>query len=340
MRYCTQVPYSTAPATCIYNKIMKKFPDVEMSFAYGSAVFKQHGQTDDQAKSNMLDFIFVVKDPYDWHSKNLKMNNNHYSFLKYLTAKNVAKIQDNWGAGVYFNSKVWCEGREIKYGVISSEKLLSDLLDWKWLYISGRLHKPIQIIIPPKDEDILKALYGNLQRAMHAALLTLPEYFTEEELYTRITALSYDGDFRMKFGENKNKVSNIVTPNLPYFNQLYGRILSNEKHLHWDDSKKVFGQYRNNVTQLHHLSLLPQNVLRPLVSKVSVSRRSSLDVEEAIKALSFDPKCGDHVSEAIREIVFRSSARQSVKTIFTAGIWKSVRYSARKIGKMKEGNKS
>jgi translocator assembly and maintenance protein 41 len=64
---------------------------------------------------------------------------------------------------------------------------------------------------------------------MHAALLLLPESFTEEELYTQITNLSYAGDFRMQFGEDKNKVSNIVKPNIPYFKRLYEKIIESEK---------------------------------------------------------------------------------------------------------------
>jgi len=42
----------------------------------------------------------------------------------------------------------------------------------------------------------------------------------------RIAALSYTGDFRMVFGENPNKVSNIVTANLPHFHALYAPVLA------------------------------------------------------------------------------------------------------------------
>lgn len=59
----------------------------------------------------MLDVIFVVKSPEEWHRKNLQKNRKHYSFLQYLGPRMVARIQDGMGAGVYFNTLVPWENR-------------------------------------------------------------------------------------------------------------------------------------------------------------------------------------------------------------------------------------
>ena len=87
------------------------FPPVECAFAYGSAVFQQQGRamvvlertllpdfTDSirfllqciifvshmsHIQGKMLDLVFVVCDPEQWHEENLKRNRAHYSFMKW-----------------------------------------------------------------------------------------------------------------------------------------------------------------------------------------------------------------------------------------------------------------
>ena len=323
-----------------YGAILEQFPEgIQMAFAYGSGVFKQEGQSDAQVNKNMIDLIFVVDDSYRWHQKNIRQNRSHYSFLKYFGAKQIANFQEKYGAAVYFNTKVQCAGREIKYGVISTKQLITDLLDWNTLYLSGRMHKPIRILIEPTKTELCSAMQINLENAIHAALLLLPETFSEEELYQQIAALSYDGDFRMKFGEDKNKITNIVKPNITYFRKLYENILLKEEHVKWSKSQGVLEQYPNHVSQFHHLNLLPKTVQSNLLSCMHRRPGKYPDLEEIIRQLAFDSNCADYVRQSISEIVKGSSVSQSLKGVFTAGIVKTVLYSSRKVQKMMKSKK-
>ena len=45
-----------------FETVRSEFPPVSMGFAYGSAVFAQHGYTEAQRQSAMTDLIFVVDD--------------------------------------------------------------------------------------------------------------------------------------------------------------------------------------------------------------------------------------------------------------------------------------
>jgi mitochondrial translocator assembly and maintenance protein 41 len=65
----------------------------------------------------------------------------------------------------------------------------------------------------------------NLQNAVRAALLMLPERFTEEDLFLKIAGISYRGDFRMIFGENPHKVFNIVYAQSDAFKEKYAPII-------------------------------------------------------------------------------------------------------------------
>lgn len=130
----------------------------------------------------MLDFVFAVDDPVTWHTMNLLQNRKHYSILKLLGPTIISSIQSNYGASVYYNTLVPVDGRVniiikqqrcaaalsawsvnaspkfsyetntspldqvIKYGVISTDALIDDLLHWKTMYVAGRLHKPVSIL--------------------------------------------------------------------------------------------------------------------------------------------------------------------------------------------------
>ncbi|XP_005387071.1 PREDICTED: phosphatidate cytidylyltransferase, mitochondrial isoform X2 [Chinchilla lanigera] len=174
-----------------FRRILSHFPEeLSLAFAYGSGVYRQAGPSSDQ-KNAMLDFVFTVDDPVAWHSKNLKKNWSHYSFLKLLGPKMITSVQNNYGARVYYNPLILCDGRLIKYGVISTRALIEDLLGWNNLYIAGRLQKPVKIVAMNEDVTLRSALDKNLRSAVTAAFLMLPESFSEEELFVEIAGLSY-----------------------------------------------------------------------------------------------------------------------------------------------------
>ena len=226
---------------------------IRYAFAYGSGVFSQaSAATNAEALSphphppeavvkwqqnggKTIDFIFGVSYTQHWHSINLAEHRDHYSALRLLGSYPISKIQDSWGAGVYFNPYITVNGTMIKYGVVNLDTICRDLTEWDTLYIAGRLQKPVKIL--RDDPRVRLANQINLMSAVRTALLMLPEHFTERELYEQITSLSYMGDPRMTFGsENSNKVRNIVSNQLPNFRQLYVPLISSLPNVRFNDS--------------------------------------------------------------------------------------------------------
>ncbi|XP_053074913.1 phosphatidate cytidylyltransferase, mitochondrial isoform X3 [Acinonyx jubatus] len=317
-----------------FRKILSHFPEeLSLAFAYGSGVYRQVGPSSDQKVSlapgqaprresasshenAMLDFVFTVDDPVAWHSKNLKKNWNHYSFLKVLGPKIITTVQNNYGAGVYYNPLIMCDGRLIKYGVISTSILIEDLLNWNNLYIAGRLQKPVKIIAMNENVALRSALDKNLKSAVTTAFLMLPESFSEEDLFIEIAGLSYSGDFRMVVGEDKTKVLNIVKPNIAHFRELYGSILQ-------ENPQVVYK--------------IQQGRLEQQINHVMDPPGKNRDVEETLLQVAHDPDCGEVVRRGLSAIVRPSSMKQSTKGIFTAGMKKTVVYSSLKLHKMWKG---
>lgn len=330
----------------IFTRILARFPQqLNFCFAYGSAVKKQ---LRNESKENMIDLIFCVDNASKWHELNIKQNPSHYSGLKYFGHNFVSKFQENFGAKIYYNTLVPIEGVMIKYGVISTRDMVTDLLEWSDLYLAGRLHKPVEILKNTSNSELLTALQLNLQSAVHSALLILPESFTEYEFYHVLSNLSYAGDFRMILGEKKNKVENIVKPQLKSFRQLYKPILNTlSDYVDFPNIKKdplssgdpqskvpiICSQDISPLARLHHLNQLPrwpQKALTRLWNRGSLRQ----DTEDVLRAIAYDPDCNEIVSKCISQIVWRSSISQSLKGIATAGVLKSVQYSSKKLSKM------
>nr|XP_012807912.2 phosphatidate cytidylyltransferase, mitochondrial isoform X1 [Jaculus jaculus] len=319
-----------------FRKILTHFPEeVSLAFAYGSEVFRQAGASASQ-KNPMLDFVFSVDDPVAWHSKNLEKNWNHYSFLKRLGPRIITSIQNNYGAGVYYNPLIMCDGRLIKYGVISTKTLIEDLLNWNNLYIAGRLQKPVKIVTINENVTLRSALDKNLQSAVIAAFLMLPESFSEEDLFLEIAGLSYSGDFRMVIGEEKTKVMNIVKPNIAHFRELYESILHESPQVVYKAQQGRLELDKSPEGQFTQLMTLPKT-LQQQINYIVDPPGKNRDVEETLLQTAHDPDCGAVVRLGLSAIVRPSSISQSTKGIFTAGMKKSVIYSSRKLHKMWKG---
>ncbi|KAL6526201.1 hypothetical protein OROMI_029841 [Orobanche minor] len=205
--------------------LLETLPPVEFGCIYGSSIHANNsGKT-----SSMIDYILGVADPEQWHAENLKLNRNHYaSWMVHLGgARLITGVADNIGVGVHFNPFVLHENQILfqmfKYGVVRMHDLVQDILEWKRFYLSGRLQKPVNVIVD--NLEIKKLNSVNLKSVSSAALLLLPSDFSEEELYAKICSLSYMGDLRMLFAEDKNKVKKIVEGQFELFQRMYNPLL-------------------------------------------------------------------------------------------------------------------
>ncbi|XP_017057505.1 phosphatidate cytidylyltransferase, mitochondrial [Drosophila ficusphila] len=335
----------------LYRRTVARFPlgSVTYMFAYGSGVKQQEGYEKlgngngwRPAPGSVVDLVFCVKDAKGFHAENLHRHPDHYSALRLLGTNFLAKYQERLGAGVYCNTLVPLAdvGLTIKYGVVSQEQLLQDLQDWRHLYLAGRLHKPVTNLVNPSDNPPLKAaLDRNLLSALQVALLLLPEKFTAYDLFHTIAALSYKGDFRMIFGENKRKVHNIVNPQIndffslyqPSLGQLSNYVAVNMKG-HEPGSRKpaiIFEQDKSSTATAQHLHQLPEELKKRLERNAACSG----DYTKVVEYLSMASQLPEVVQASVNDIVWRSSVTQSIKNIASAGVLKSLVYSYRKAQK-------
>ena len=326
-----------------YSKVIESFPeDISLAFSYGSGIFPQKQNVD--PVTNMLDFVFVVRDSLSWHQANLKLNNEHYSYqMKLIGAQNIDRLMNNYAAGVYFNTGISLHGRTVKYGVITEDRLIKDLNDWDSLYIAGRLHKPVNIF--HNDFDNSPLLYNSLKRNLFSAIITsfllLPDTFSEEELYLTITGISYTGDFRMTVGEDRNKIANIVNCNLDHFKTLYHKVLTDICDVHESDMFLCWNKDTGEIVQdkspyicHEHLKHLPLCLQVLVCRQFQQSAKHISDVEEVIKSIAQSSNIDSVVQSSLKSIVGQSSKNQSLKNLLTVDPTQSVKYSARKLSKM------
>ncbi|ANB11167.1 Tam41p [Sugiyamaella lignohabitans] len=300
----------------------------------------------------------------------MKQYPEHYSSLRFLGSGAVSALQDYVGSGVYFNPFVELNGLKIKYGVVNIDTLLSDLQGWETLYLAGRLHKPVKIL---RDEPKVRFVnQANLISVLRTSLLLLPEKFNEFELYKMIAGISYMGDPRMQFGENPNKVHNIVSNQFLNFRKLYSPLMddlpnlsisSGESQVVSDGNQKVEAvnliQDMSPLKRGNMVFRLPSEFRSKIYARYAsklnspelamASKSNSVNKNDpSVKSVStdFDRQIADdkdlslEVARAIRYTVSWPSLTQSAKGLLTAGLVKSMKYSYEKISKYRLGKQA
>ncbi|KAK6457937.1 mitochondrial matrix Mmp37-domain-containing protein [Scheffersomyces xylosifermentans] len=325
---------------------------IKVAIGYGSGVFPQAGYQQLQKKEldnvngattpsgkeitsgtsypTQIDFIHIVDDNHEFHRLNLKQNRDHYSIkstslIKFIQGKN----------GIYFNPFITVKNKLIKYGIISVNSGILDLIEWTSLYFAGRLQKPVNFV---KDDDIrIKFLNQyNLKNAMTVAILLLESnVFNERQLYEQITKLSYLGDFRMYIGgENPNKVQNIVDSQLAQFKKLYDPILQYFIHRNYliitDNNEEIRTLKKNlNVNnRINLISTLPLQFRKRLYSMYQ---------DKSIKDIVRDQHLAQNIIKIVSRTIQISSVRQAIMGIFSSGLIKSIKYAFAKQLKFWQG---
>ena len=162
-------------------------------------------------------------------------------------------------------------------------------------------------------------------------MLLLPERFTEEELFMTVAGLSYTGDFRMVVGEDRNKVANIVRPQVNRFRELYRKRLQEiAPVLHMGDS--VCEQDVGSGGRMAHLTRLSSGV-RNRVLAMYTNNQNTRKEEELMEEMA-QTDCSQVLGKAVGQVVTGVDKSQAAKGIITAGGRKAVIYSWAKVGKM------
>ncbi|KAI8815750.1 mitochondrial matrix Mmp37-domain-containing protein [Fimicolochytrium jonesii] len=335
---------------------------VRYAVAYGSGVFQQKGykRTDVGAKvpqhnsdanphpdtsprsqdAPMVDFLFGVTHPEHWHSLNIRQNRHHYSSLAFCGSRVVAQVQDKIGAGLYFNTDVEVAGVRIKYGVVSIDRLIKDLLDWETLYLAGRLHKPVKVL--RDDARVSLANRRNLRAAVRAALLTLPQELTEEDLFLTIAGLSFRGDFRMRMGgENPHKVYNIVYSQMDEFRAIYKPIVEDLPNVNYTSDNTILQDpdLRLRATAIQKLPKTLHDKIYTYYKADHPQDGTTLEEPKFSQTVAKSDKVAAYVEKSLADIVRHPAITQSLKGFLTAGLRRAVIYAWAKLKKGMKGKR-
>eukprot|EP00931_Biecheleriopsis_adriatica_P054180 TRINITY_DN31848_c0_g1_i1.p1 TRINITY_DN31848_c0_g1~~TRINITY_DN31848_c0_g1_i1.p1 ORF type:complete len:325 (+),score=73.40 TRINITY_DN31848_c0_g1_i1:39-1013(+) len=312
------------------NVDLGRFPPVECSIGYGSGVIRQQGY--EQSKRPMVDLVFVVRENAlkDWHTENLKAHPAHYSGLaRALGPKTVCHLQ-RWGPGLYYMPHVQLPTTEggvldAKYGVITTEALQEDLLNWSSLYIAGRMQKPIVLEWYSKDREaqdtLCQAVVKNRRAALSAALLCSGGCSLGlSSLLSSIVQLSYEGDVRVGVAEDPRKVRNIVEAQHDALWSIYKPLAATlNADISGAELSSVSVRFDNSSAGRRRLFGELPPAIQQSVTASAQGQEPWMD-SQALRG-------------TLRTVVRRSSLQQAAKGLLSSGISRSLRYAVQKVAK-------
>lgn len=333
------------PRKSLQNLLHSTLPmeEVVYAFGYGSGVFSQQidgDETEDTTK--MIDMIVVVRDAWKFHQANLAINPSHYWvppgvsnaaawFTWWQRYKPPSWLGRNPGVYFFLTDKV-------KYGVVQIDDLNADLSHWSYLYLAGRMHKPVLTLVDEENPGTLGVELAssithcqesvNLPAALASAILLLSssneheeDAITEKsvssvEVYQQICGLSYLGDFRVQYGaEDPQKITRLVegAGQLERFDSLYAKAaadLQKQGLLTIDDSSRSDSTGTSHPKWSWEVSPSAHQLLRQQL-----------------------PFVASDLSAHLAGIVAPTARYQSFKGIVTAGPQKAWKYAVRKLSK-------
>ena len=312
-----------------FRSILRRFPDVEFAFAYGSGVYGQRSyDLNSTGRKPTIDVVMAVRDARAWHARNLLEHPEHYAQpLRTMGASSVAKVQ-RMGAGVYYHPIVTIEeGQELKYGVVEVDVLSRDLKEWNTLFCAGRLQKPTFVMKETQELEVARK--QNYASAVAVSVLLLPETFSALDLFLTVTGLSYSGDPRFDFGaENRDKVSNIVEANMSGFVDLYENVVAD---CPWIDGPSLRADDPRSPNLVRSATLI--DATDRFLEDVPLALRATVGDANRMRRLIESSDITEVIRGALASVVRRHAPAQYAKGILSAGLSKSVTYVRSKLSK-------
>ena len=223
---------------------------------------------------------------------------------------------------------------QIKYGIISNALFKADMLEWKYIYVSGRLHKPVRLLQEPTNETafgsitLQELIVKNRLYALSSSLLTLPPSFTVADILVKIAGLSYSGDFRMQVGEHPDKVQNLVQGDVAGFFDLYQPFL---RHFLEEGYLVSTDESRDALEELLSVPSSPSMQLRDLQTVSCETSTFDATKHHLEVPPSFSITDPSLLEGQIRSRIANTALSQSLKGIVSAGFRKSAVYAGLKV---------